>query len=136
MLSTLLAVLFSAPVCSPRESFPAFVTRFKADAGFREARIRFPLSVEYQGEGWGPQHPGQIKLSAEAWNVEVIALVTAERESELAGSEGELCESSSGALDERTLIQYSCDTDVYGNSFHFQRHDGCWMLVRVERSGS
>lgn len=137
MLSLILALSLSAQAaCTPRESFPAFVVRFKSDPAFRAVRIRFPLPVEYQGEGWGPGHPTRVELDAARWEVEAIHLVTAEREAALAGSEGELCESSSGSLDERLLFQQSCDSDAYGNTFHFRRDAGCWMLEGVELGGS
>ena len=118
--------------CEPRESFPAFIAHFKQDAEFRQSRIVFPLAV---GNGSAFGKPDMVLRSAYV-DLESFPLITPEREAELAGSEGELCETTSARLDSRDFFQSSCDTDVYGHRYHFERVQGCWALTKVELSGS
>jgi hypothetical protein len=55
---------------------------------------------------------------------------------ELHNTEGRLCESKAVVRHNRaTFTQYSCETDVYGNRFHFVFLRGCWWLQRVDYSG-
>ncbi len=117
--------------CEPRESFPAFVVRFKQDAEFRQSRIVFPLAV---GNGSAFGKPEMVTRSAYL-DLESFPLVTPEREAELAGSEGELCESTTARMDSRDFFQSSCDTDVYGHRYQFERVQGCWALTRVDLGG-
>lgn len=118
--------------CTPRESFPGFVAHFKQDAEFRVSRIVFPLEV---GNGSAFGKPEMVSRSAYK-DLESFPLITPEREAELAGGEGELCESTTARLDSRDFFQSSCDTDVYGHRYHFERVQGCWALTRVELGGS
>lgn len=131
-LAFLVAAGASPAQCVPRESFPAFVAHFKQDAEFRAARIVFPLTV---ANGALLGKPERVTRSAYR-DLQSFPLVTPEREAELAGSEGELCESSTAGLDRREFSQSSCDTDVYGHVYHFERIQGCWALTRVELGGS
>ena len=118
--------------CEPRESFPGFMVRFKQDPEFRVARIVFPLAVE-NGAAFGK--PTVVTRSTYR-DLDSFPLVTPEREAELAGSEGELCESTTAQPDRRDFFQSSCDSDVYGHRYHFERVQGCWTLTRVELGGS
>jgi hypothetical protein len=106
--------------CVPRESFPSFVVHFKSSQVFRESRIVFPILVKRAGSEDTPASNTLVSL-AEYRDLESFPLVTTDREAEFAGGEGELCETTNASLDDRELIQGSCDTDVYGNAYHFIR---------------
>jgi hypothetical protein len=54
----------------------------------------------------------------------------------LKGTEGQLCETGPTVKGNRAeFIQYSCGTDVYGDTYHFVRNNGYWFLQSFESSG-
>ena len=97
----------------------------------RESRIAFPLHV---GQVDGTRRV--VASRTDYLDMESFPLITDAREIELAGTEGELCETGTFSRDTRELFQQSCEADVYRNAYSFERIHGCWRLIGVQLGGS
>ncbi len=121
--------------CSaPDPDFASFLERFKEDPLFRESRLQLPLDWHaFDGEKTTSE-----PLSLDEIHRRGITLIADRRiADERRGTEGALCESAPEVDGDRARFgQFSCNTDVYSNSFEFHRVDGCWRLARVELGGS
>lgn len=129
----------AAPVCAtPDKDFAPFLVRFKNDASFQTARILFPLTVsvtEPASNGKMETTRHQVTLSELQSRPSRIIRGRAEA-AMLKDSEGKLCEKGPQIHgDKATFLQYSCNTDVYADTYHFARQNGCWFLQSLENSG-
>ncbi|MFO1385613.1 MAG: hypothetical protein U1F55_05415 [Chitinivorax sp.] len=110
-----------------------FLKRFKNDRVFREKRLLLPLQISVSD----PDGKSAERLTLKQIRERKMQLIIGDkRAKELHNSEGRLCESKPVVRHNRaTFEQYSCETDVYGNRFHFVFQRGGWWLQRVEYSG-
>ena len=125
---------FASQSCQQADSsFGGFLRQFKNNASFRESRLLKPLPIS----ATDPAGTTNVKLSLRQIRQRKMQIIIGDkRAAELKGTEGQLCEEVPVVQrDSVVLDQHSCDTDVYSNSFHFVRRNGCWMLLRVEYSG-
>lgn len=124
----------AAPNCQQADSsFGSFLHQFKNDTGFRESRLLTPLRMSVTD----PAGTTREQLSLRQIRQRKMQIVIDDKHAaELKGTEGQLCEGVPVVRRNSVVLdQHSCDTDVYSNSFHFIRRNGCWMLQQVDYSG-
>jgi hypothetical protein len=121
-----------APVCKVADkNFKVFWQRFKNDKVFQRSRVNDPLTVREQ---YANEQPTVVKLSRQQLKANSFGIDN-KRAKELAGTEGELCESAPIFSPKKAEIaQYSCNTDVYSTGFVFIDRQGCWYLESVADS--
>ncbi len=125
----------AAEACSaPDTDFSAFLNRFKNDKSFQKTRVIYPLQMSFSQPDVADT---TMSLSAQDILARRMVLIRGKAEAaQLAQGEGKLCEDKPEVQGDRaTFIQYSCNTDVYGDKYEFVRKDGCWFLQRVAASG-
>jgi len=117
----------------PDASFGIFLTRFKNDLLFRESRLVIPLQYSLTD----PEKTTKERLTLEQIRARKMEIICgAACAARLKGTEGQLCEAGPTVKGNRAeFIQYSCGTDVYGDTYHFVRNNGCWFLQSLESSG-
>lgn len=138
-LSTLCVLLLcskavATPACAVADAgFDVFLQRFKNNQVFRENRLLLPLQISVRGpDGTSTEHLTLPQIRERKMQI----IIDEKHAAELHDTEGRLCESKAVVRHNRaTFTQYSCETDVYGNRFHFVFLRGCWWLQRVEYSG-
>ncbi|MEN9455339.1 MAG: hypothetical protein RL210_858 [Pseudomonadota bacterium] len=124
----------AAPDCDAEDiGFDVFLRRFKTNQVFRENRLQLPLHISVRG----PDDTRTERLTLQQIRERRMQIIVDEKvAAELHNTEGRLCESKAVVRHNRaTFTQYSCETDVYGNRFHFVFLRGCWWLQRVDYSG-
>jgi hypothetical protein len=136
----LIAATSGANACSPPDrSLRAFLTRFKSDAAFQRQRVVDPLPVtSSEPDAGGIMREEHTTLDAAHVRARPGGIIRGPSDAaKLRGGEGRLCERGPVVhRDHATLIQYSCDTDVYGDTYEFVRVRGCWYLERLSTSGA
>jgi hypothetical protein len=123
-----------ASVCKVADKkFQVFWQQFKNDKNFQRSRVADPLTVREQNAN---EQPTVIKLSRQQLKANSFGVIDNKRAKELAGTEGELCESAPIFSPKKVeIVQYSCSTDVYSKAFIFIDQRGCWYLESVTDSG-
>lgn len=114
------------------KDFQVFWQHFKNNKIFQRSRVNDPLTVREQDAN---EKPMVIKLSRQQLKANSFGVIDKKRAKELAGTEGELCESAPKFSPKKAEIaQYSCNTDVYSIGFVFIDRQGCWYLESVTDS--
>lgn len=130
----------NADACSkPDRSFRAFLARFKSDIAFQRQRIADPLvASSSEPDANGVMKEEHATLTARQVRDRPGGIIRGPSEAaRLQGGEGQLCERDPVVHgDHATFTQYSCHTDVYGDTYEFVRHHGCWYLERLSTSGA
>jgi len=136
----LIAVSSNSGACAkPDRSFRAFLTRFKSDVAFQRQRIVDPLIVSAsEPDANGVMKEERTAMSAAQVRDRREGIIRGPAEAaKLRAGEGRLCERGPVVRGHRaTFTQYSCHTDVYGDTYEFVRRDGCWYLERLSTSGA
>lgn len=117
----------------PDSSFNVFLSRFKNNPSFRESRLITPLQYSLTD----PEKTTKEQLSLEQIRARRMQIICGNAcAARLKGTEGQLCEEGAKVKgNSAEFVQYSCGTDVYGDSFHFVRKNGCWYLRGLDSSG-
>jgi len=117
----------------PDSNFRDFLSRFKNNPSFRESRLILPL----QYSETDPEKTTKEQLSLKQIRARKLQIICDDAcAARLKGTEGQLCENRPQVKGNTAeFIQYSCGTDVYGDTFHFVRKNGCWFLRSLDSSG-
>jgi hypothetical protein len=117
----------------PDSNFRDFLSRFKNNPSFQESRLITPLQYSLTD----PEKTTKEQLSLEQIRSRKLQIICgAACAARLKGTEGQLCEEAPKVKgNSAEFVQYSCGTDVYGDTFHFVRKNGCWYLRGLDSSG-
>ena len=117
----------------PDLGFGTFLKRFRSDRDFQMSRVTIPLRYAERGPGaastsWLSSAEVRVR-----WRTGLLQ-APSPRANEF--EEAAVCEEAPHVVADKTsLVQYSCHTDLFGNTFHFRARGGCWYLAEVASSG-
>jgi hypothetical protein len=118
----------------PDLSFREFLAHFRSDRNFQISRVNLPLRYNERGPG---NYSSAKLLSMTELKVRPNGLMVRDPAATNTGDrETDTCEDKP-QVDGRvaTLVQYSCHSDLFSNTYRFVRRQGCWFLAGMMSRG-
>jgi hypothetical protein len=122
------------PRCErPDPGFATFLARFRSDRDFQISRVKIPLRYNERGPGAASTTWLSTRDVKARWKGGLLQALSS-RQSEY--DEAAVCEEKPRVAGrDATLVQYSCHSDLFANTFRFVARTGCWFLGEVTSAG-